>query len=118
MSTAVQAALSKEIVLFRQILGLRFFTGCAREAVDRMRAGGLLVVPAAPALKDLPFNAEYREALLNADLTITDSSFMVMMWNLLQHDSVPRLSGLTYMRHLLACEDFRRPGRTFWIMAS
>ena len=118
MSTAVKAALSTEIQFFRQILGLRFFIGTAAQAIDRMSAGGLLVVPAAPALKDLPSNVEYREALLNADLTITDSSFMVMMWNLLERDKVPRVSGLTYMRHLLAREDVRRPGRTFWVMAS
>jgi hypothetical protein len=38
-----------------KILGIDFFQGTAAEAVDRMGAeGGLLVVPAAPALKDMP----------------------------------------------------------------
>jgi UDP-N-acetyl-D-mannosaminuronic acid transferase (WecB/TagA/CpsF family) len=118
MSTAIQAALRKRTESFRQILGLRFFTGTVTEAVELMKHGGLLVVPAAPALKDLPHNSEYREALLNADLTITDSSFMVLVWNLLERDRVPRVSGLAYLRHLLRREDVRGPGRTFWIMAS
>lgn len=118
MSTAPKAALNGQTESFRRILGLSFFTGNAAEAVHRMNTGGLLVVPAAPALKDLPFDAEYREALVNADLVITDSSFMVLVWNLLQHDDVPRLSGLTYMRQLLTHEDFKQPGRTFWVMAS
>ena len=58
-----------------------------------MSAGGLLVVPAAPALKNLPLNSSYREALLNADLTITDSGFMVLLWNLIQRDNISRVSG-------------------------
>ncbi|MBW4040322.1 MAG: WecB/TagA/CpsF family glycosyltransferase [Acidobacteria bacterium] len=101
----------------RTILGIRFFLGTAREAVDRMQAGGLLVVPAAPALKDLAVNAPYREALLQADLTITDSAFMVMVWNRMQRDSIPRLSGLEYLRELLKQEDVREPGNCMWVMA-
>jgi UDP-N-acetyl-D-mannosaminuronic acid transferase (WecB/TagA/CpsF family) len=102
---------------FRQILGIKFFTGSAAEAVDRMSTGGLLVVPSAPALKDLPSNLRYREALLNADLTITDSAFMVLIWNILQRDHIQRTSGLAYLRELLQRQDVRQAG-TFWVMAS
>jgi len=83
-----------------------------------MSTGGLLVVPAAPALKDIPWNVSYREALLNADLIITDSAFMVLIWNFLQRDRIRRLSGLTYLRELLQRQDLRKLGNTFWIMAS
>ena len=58
-----------------RILGIEFFHGTARAAVERMRRGGLLVVPAAPALKDLDRRPEYREALLSADMALTDSAF-------------------------------------------
>jgi UDP-N-acetyl-D-mannosaminuronic acid transferase (WecB/TagA/CpsF family) len=102
----------------RTILGINFFQGTALEAVQRMRAGGLLVVPAAPALKELGSNADYREALLNADLTITDSAFMVIVWNRLQRDSITRLSGLEYLRELLKQPDIREAGNCIWIMAS
>jgi UDP-N-acetyl-D-mannosaminuronic acid transferase (WecB/TagA/CpsF family) len=102
----------------RTILGINFFQGTASEAVERMRGGGLLVVPAAPALKDLGSNESYREALLNADLTITDSAFMVIVWNRLQGDSISRLSGLEYLRELLQQPDIREPGNCIWIMAS
>jgi UDP-N-acetyl-D-mannosaminuronic acid transferase (WecB/TagA/CpsF family) len=102
----------------RRILGINFFQGTAEEAVRRMQSGGLLVVPAAPALKELGTNASYREALLNADLTIADSAFMVMIWNRLQHDSITRLSGLEYLRELLKYADIRQPGNCLWIMAS
>ena len=103
---------------FHRILGIEFFDGSARAAVALMRSGGLLVIPAAPALKDLNRNHGYREALLNADLAITDSAFMVLIWNGLQSKSVKRLSGLEYLRALLLDPDVRRPGNTLWIMAS
>jgi UDP-N-acetyl-D-mannosaminuronic acid transferase (WecB/TagA/CpsF family) len=102
----------------RRILGINFFGGTVRQAIERMRGGGLLVVPAAPALKDLGVNGSYRESLLNADLAITDSAFMVLIWNFLQRDRLGRLSGLEYLRDLLLEEEVRRPGNTMWIMAS
>jgi exopolysaccharide biosynthesis WecB/TagA/CpsF family protein len=96
---------------------LSFFHGRASEAINRLRGGGLLVVPAAPALRNLPFDEEYREALLNADLVITDSALMVLVWNVLERDSLKRLSGLEYLRELVSRPGFCRDGNTFWIMA-
>jgi UDP-N-acetyl-D-mannosaminuronic acid transferase (WecB/TagA/CpsF family) len=102
-----------------RILGIDFFDGSAKDAIEIMRTnGGLLVVPAAPALKDLDQNRDYRESLLNADLAITDSAFMVLIWNRLQPIRIKRLSGLEYLRELLLEPDVRKPGNTLWIMAS
>jgi UDP-N-acetyl-D-mannosaminuronic acid transferase (WecB/TagA/CpsF family) len=102
----------------RTILGVPFFGGNAIEAIEAMRSGGLLVVPAAPALKDMDCDADYRDALLGADLAITDSALMVMVWNLIERDSLSRLSGLEYLRELLLQPDVRQPDNTLWIMAS
>lgn len=102
---------------FVTILGVRFFNGTVEDAVERMEQGGLLVVPAAPALKDIDRNAGYREALLNADLCITDSAFMVLIWNRISKQKIHRLSGLKYLRELLLREDAHRPGNVVWIMA-
>jgi UDP-N-acetyl-D-mannosaminuronic acid transferase (WecB/TagA/CpsF family) len=101
-----------------RILGIDFFDGSAKAAIDVMRNGGLLVIPAAPALKDLDSNLGYREALLNADLAITDSAFMVLTWNRMQSTPIKRLSGLEYLRELILDPDVRQPGNTLWIMAS
>jgi UDP-N-acetyl-D-mannosaminuronic acid transferase (WecB/TagA/CpsF family) len=103
---------------FVTILGVRFFNGTVEDAVERMERGGLLVVPAAPALKDIDRNPGYREALLNADLCITDSAFMVLIWNRISKQKIHRLSGLKYLRELLRREDAHRPGNVVWIMAS
>ncbi len=107
----------KPVVAVRRILGINFFAGDAQDAVEQISRGGLLVVPAAPALKDIACNEAYRDALTNADLAIADSAFMVLVWNWLQRDSLRRLSGLTYLRHLLLRPDVRTPGRTLWVMA-
>jgi UDP-N-acetyl-D-mannosaminuronic acid transferase (WecB/TagA/CpsF family) len=102
---------------FVTILGVRFFDGTVEEAVERMERGGLLVVPAAPALKDIDCNAAYRQALLDADLCIPDSAFMVLIWNRISKQKIHRLSGLKYLRELLRREDGHRPGNVVWIMA-
>lgn len=100
----------------RQILGVNFYVGDARGAIHRLSRGGLLVVPAAPALKDVAQNQAYREALTNADLAIADSAFMVLLWNWMQGDSISRLSGLKYLRELLRQDEVRAPGGTLWVM--
>jgi UDP-N-acetyl-D-mannosaminuronic acid transferase (WecB/TagA/CpsF family) len=111
--------MSNTLPTTHRILGIDFFDGSAKEAIDIMRTnGGLLVVPAAPALKDLDQSRDYRESLLNADLAITDSAFMVLIWNRLQSVPIKRLSGLEYLRELLLEPDVRQPGNTLWIMAS
>jgi N-acetylglucosaminyldiphosphoundecaprenol N-acetyl-beta-D-mannosaminyltransferase len=100
----------------RTILGLRFFLGTAAEAVARTEGGGLVLIPAAPALKDIATNQIYRESLLSADTLLTDSAFMVLAWNLFQRDHITRLSGLAYLRELLHLPSFRTEGNTLWVV--
>ena len=53
-----------------------------------------------------------------ADLVITDSAFMVLVWNYLQDDSIRRVSGLEYLSALLKEPAFNEPHNNFWIMAN
>ena len=101
---------------FRQILGIRFFTGTPRAALQIGMRGGLVVVPAAPALVDLPHDASYREALVNADLAITDSGLMVLLWRRITGERITRVSGLEYLKLMLAEPSVREPGAVLWIM--
>lgn len=102
----------------RTILGINFFAGKAREAVALGLKGGLVVAPAAPALVNLPSDDDYRAAISSADVAITDSSLMVMLWNLLRRDNIPRVSGLEYLTLLL--QAFRRTSHElpFFVMPS
>ena len=70
------------------------------------------------ALKDLDRDTDYRDALLGADIVITDSALMVMVWNFIQRDSLRRLSGLKYLRELVLQPDVRQARNALWIMAS
>ncbi len=110
------AAQQAEGSSYRQILGVRFFTGTPREALAIGMRGGLVVVPAAPALVDLPTDPSYRAALTNADLAITDSGLMVLLWRWLTGEKITRVSGLEYLKLLLAEPSVREPGAALWIM--
>lgn len=101
---------------YRQILGIRFFTGTPEEAVEIGLRGGLVVVPAAPALVEMEADVPYRNALLNSDLAITDSGFMVLLWQLIKFEKIVRVSGLEYLKLLLAKPVLREPKSTLWIM--
>jgi UDP-N-acetyl-D-mannosaminuronic acid transferase (WecB/TagA/CpsF family) len=109
---------SNEEGAYRRILGIRFFIGDAPEAVEIGARGGLVVVPAAPALMELRRDPEYRRALLAADLAITDSGFLVLLWNLMMRDCIHRVSGLEYLKLLLNRPEFREPGTNLWVMPS
>lgn len=101
---------------YRKILGINFFVGQAHEAVRLGLKGGLMVAPAAPALVNLPRDSHYRQAVSSADLAITDSSFMVLLWNLTRKDNINRVSGLEYL--VLLLREFKRRGREklFFVM--
>jgi N-acetylglucosaminyldiphosphoundecaprenol N-acetyl-beta-D-mannosaminyltransferase len=101
---------------FQQILGIRFFVGSADQAVKIGLQGGLIVVPAAPALVELQVNEHYREAVLNADLAITDSGLMVLVWRILSRQKTSRVSGLKYLKILLEMRALYPSESVLWIM--
>ena len=102
-----------------QILGIDFFNGTVDEAVDLMSAnGGLLVVPAAPALVKLESDEDYRRALISADMAIADSGAMVMLWRILTGRRVERISGLKFLKRLVARLAARPDERVLWIVPS
>lgn len=110
---------SAEFHSTRRILGVNFFVGTIGQATERAVSGGLVVAPSAPGLAvDLLKSASYREALTTADLAITDSGYMVILWRLLAGERLPRHSGLKLIRAVLARDDLKSPGAIFWVMPS
>lgn len=101
---------------YQRILGVRFFTGSTEEAARIGQEPGLVVVPAAPALVEMPVNPPYCEALLNADLVITDSGFMVLLWRLFTGQNIPRVSGLGYLKQMVEHRVFQPREAVLWIM--
>lgn len=102
-----------------QILGINFFNGPVDEAVDVMSTnGGLLVVPAAPALVKLGSDEAYRRALVSADMAIADSGAMVLLWKILTGRRVERISGLKFLKRLAVRLASRPDERVLWIVPS
>src|SRR5256714_3930213 len=102
-----------------QILGIHFFNGTVDEAVDTMSAnGGLLVVPAAPALVKLSEDEDYRRALTSADMAIADSGAMVLLWKIFTGRRVERISGLKFLKRLIARLASHPNEHVLWIVPS
>jgi UDP-N-acetyl-D-mannosaminuronic acid transferase (WecB/TagA/CpsF family) len=101
---------------YRRILGIRFFTGSATEAVALGLRGGLVVVPSAPVLVGAMEDPATQAALLDNDLAITDSGLMILIWSLLRRERIPRVSGLEYLKLLLADPSVRAAGASLWVM--
>ena len=101
------------------ILGIRFFNGTVDEAVEEISAeGGLLVVPAAPALVKVSEDEGYRCALTSADMAIADSGAMVLLWKTLTGRRVERISGLKFLKRLVARLVSHPNERVLWIVPS
>jgi exopolysaccharide biosynthesis WecB/TagA/CpsF family protein len=101
----------------RQILGIRFFNGEVDEAVALMfQRGGFLVAPSGTCFARLREDETYRRAVLAADLAIADSGLMVAMWRLLQRETIQRISGLKYLKHLLEKLKDAGSGGVFWVV--
>ena len=86
---------------------MKFFSGSPAEAVEAGLRGGLVVVPSAPVLVGIEKDPALRAGVLGADLAITDSGLMVLMWWLLKREKLERVSGLEYLKLLL--EELRKP---------
>lgn len=117
---SVSSVLKPPLKPNRRILGVDFFIGGIDAAVDiTLSRGGLVVAPSAPGLAmDLVKSPSYREALTTADLAITDSGFMVLLWRLFAGEKLPRHSGLKFIRAVLARPELKVPGAVFWVMPS
>jgi N-acetylglucosaminyldiphosphoundecaprenol N-acetyl-beta-D-mannosaminyltransferase len=104
---------------YQQILGISFFDGDVEEAIEVMlERGGFLVAPSGTCFARLREDESYRRAILAADLTIADSGLMVLMWRLLRHKKIRRISGLSYLRHLVVKLKGEGSTEIFWVLPS
>lgn len=101
---------------FETVLGIRFYAGTAAGAVAAGLAGGLVVVPSAPVLVRAADDPALAAALRAAAVALPDSGFMVLLWRLRGGRKLRRISGLEYLKLLLAQPAARAPGALFWVM--
>lgn len=75
------------------------------------------MAPSGPGLAvDLVSAPTYRAALQSADINLTDSGCMLLLWKLRTMRSLPRISGLKYLKELLRSPHLRVPGAVLWVM--
>ena len=99
-----------------KILGLDFFNGETKDVVESLKSsGGLLVVPAAPALVKIKEDPAYYESLLNADIIIPDSGYMALLWNLRKKEKINRISGLEFIKEFVENEEVKKDGAIFLV---
>jgi len=102
-----------------RVLGISFFNGTPVEALERIKhTGGLAVMPAAPALVKLNYDRDYRAALQKADLALADSGLLVILWRLARRRVFRKISGIAYLKCLLADCETRKNEKLFWIVSS
>jgi N-acetylglucosaminyldiphosphoundecaprenol N-acetyl-beta-D-mannosaminyltransferase len=107
------------MVSSRQVLGIRFFNGDADEAVQLMvKHGGFLIAPSGTCFARLREDERYRRAVLAADLAIADSGLMVVLCGLLRREKLQRISGLKYLKRLLARLKAADMRQVLWIVAT
>jgi len=84
-----------------KIFGSKFVDGTFQEILNELSLGGLMVVPAAPALAMINENHQYSKALQDADISIFDSGFLCLLLFLFKGIRVRKLSGLEFLRKFL-----------------
>ena len=115
----ITAAHPSLMVPTTQVLGIQFFNGDVDEAVRSMtRRGGFLIAPSGTCSSRLREDERYRRAILAADLAIADSGLMVVLCRLFRHESLQRISGLKYLKHLLVTLKGAARAEVFWIVPS
>jgi len=83
-----------------------------------LRHGGFLIAPSGTCFARLREDEVYRRAVIEADLAIADSGLMVLMWRLLRGETITRISGFKYLKHLLRKLKWEGTGEIFWVLPS
>lgn len=85
-----------------KILGISFIVGNAEDAFQILKQnGGLMTVPAAPALVTITEDKDYYKALLKSDLVIPDSGYMILIWRLISRQKFYKISGLEFIDYFV-----------------
>lgn len=85
-----------------EILGIQFYNSGTADLFNALNnEGGLLTVPAAPALVTIPKDKPYYDSLIHSDYVIADSGFMALIWNSISSNKVIRISGLEFINYFL-----------------
>jgi N-acetylglucosaminyldiphosphoundecaprenol N-acetyl-beta-D-mannosaminyltransferase len=84
-----------------KLFDINFLNGDYDTVSEKLKNGGLMVVPAAPALATIKEDQLYYNALLNSDFAIPDSGLMVLVLKIFKFIRIKKLSGLAFLDKFL-----------------
>lgn len=94
-----------------KILGINFYNGSVEGVIQKLKSGGLLVVPSAPGLSTIISDPIYYNSLQRADIVIADSGYMTLLWNLTHFKKIKRISGLNFLKTFISGEEIKQNSR-------
>jgi N-acetylglucosaminyldiphosphoundecaprenol N-acetyl-beta-D-mannosaminyltransferase len=100
------------------LLGIRFVSADYPEVRRLLDEGGLMVVPAAPALAAVREDGEYHQALQASSFAILDSGLLCLLLAVFKGLQVKKMSGLLFLRRFLAEIERVKPDTVFLINPS
>jgi N-acetylglucosaminyldiphosphoundecaprenol N-acetyl-beta-D-mannosaminyltransferase len=97
------------------LFGIGFVDGSYGAIRQRLDEGGLMVVPAAPALATIKSDEQYHSALKQSDFAIFDSGLLCLLLRVFKRLRVRKLSGLAFLRGFLSDVSHCKPGELFLV---
>jgi len=98
-----------------RLFDIKFLDGSFREIKAELDKGGLMVVPAAPALATIDADSRYFDALKESDFAILDSGLLCLGLRLMKGYKVQKLSGLAFLRQFINSLDKQESDQVFLI---
>jgi len=88
-------------VKFIIVFGIRFMRENFQNIFERLKKGGLMVVPSGPGLATIGRDLRYTEAVQKADFAIPDSGYMVLLLRYFKGININKFSGYDFLKHFL-----------------
>lgn len=92
---------------FVPILGVKFLAEGYLSAKHLLDEGALMVVPSGPGLATIHRDKLYHEAIVKSDFALPDSGLFILLLKYTKGINLPKLSGLTFLRHFFEEEVLR-----------
>jgi N-acetylglucosaminyldiphosphoundecaprenol N-acetyl-beta-D-mannosaminyltransferase len=84
-----------------RFFGINFIEGDFKNIKFLLDKGGMLVLPAAPALANIYSDKSYHKALKHADIALFDSGFFCLLLRIFKDTKVKKYSGLKFLTQFL-----------------
>ena len=84
-----------------RFFGINFIEGDFKNIKFLLDKGGMLVLPAAPALANIYSDKSYHKALKHADIALFDSGFFCLLLRIFKGIKIKKYSGLKFLTQFL-----------------